>query len=141
VVTVNVYAWAPTEEVMGEWYRRTGKPILIGEHHINLASERQVPATWGATPPDERRAYYKNYVETWAKTPWSLGCHWYQFTDQHITGRVSNGENQPIGLVDITDQPHVELVETARELSGKIYEWHGKGDGQYCAKAENNHYF
>lgn len=125
VVTVNVYAWAPTEEVMGEWFRRTGKPILIGEHHINLASERQVPATWGATPPDERRAYYKNYVETWAKTPWSLGCHWYQFTDQHITGRVSNGENQPIGLVDITDQPHVELIETAKELSGKIYEWHG----------------
>ncbi|WP_372948835.1 beta-galactosidase [Mariniphaga sp.] len=127
VVTVNVYAWAPTEEVMGEWYKRTGKPILIGEHHINLASERQVPATWGATPPDERRAYYKNYVETWAKTPWSLGCHWYQFTDQHITGRVSNGENQPIGLVDITDQPHIELIETAKELSGKIYEWHGNG--------------
>lgn len=125
VVTVNVYAWAPTHEVMGEWFKCTGKPILIGEHHINLASERQVPATWGATPNDERRAYYKNYVETWAKTPWSLGCHWYQFTDQHITGRVSNGENQPIGLVDITDQPHIELIETAKELSGRIYKWHG----------------
>lgn len=124
VVTVNVYARVPDEEVMGEWYRRTGKPILIGEHHINLKSPRQIPARWGASTPEERVEYYKNYVETWAKTPYSLGCHWYQYTDQHITGRGSNGENQCIGLVDISDQPHQELIKTAQELSRKIYKLH-----------------
>ncbi len=124
VITVNVYARTPSEEIMGEWYRRTGKPILIGEHHINLASTRQVPARWGASTPVERREYYSDYVETWANLPYSLGCHWYQFSDQEITGRSSNGENQPVGLVDITDQPHNELIETAQILSGKIYSWH-----------------
>ena len=124
VVTVNVYARSPTEEIMGEWHKRTGRPILIGEHHINLKSERQVSARWGASTADERIEYYNTYVETWAKTPYALGCHWYQYTDQHITGRGSNGENQCIGLVDITDQPHKELIETAKELSGKIYGWH-----------------
>lgn len=124
VISVNVYAIKPDEDIMGEWYTKTGKPVLIGEHHINLASDRQVPALWGATGREARREYYRNYVETWAKLSYSLGCHWYQLTDQEIMGRSSNGENQPIGLVDITDQPHQELIKTARELSKQIYSWH-----------------
>ena len=56
--------------------------------------------------------------------PFSLGCHWYQFNDQHLTGRLSNGENQVIGLVDITDQPHPELTEAIGICSKKIYQWH-----------------
>lgn len=126
VISVNVYALRPEDDIMREWYTKTGRPVLIGEHHINLASDRQVPALWGATVKEARREYYRNYVETWAKLPYSLGCHWYQLTDQEITGRSSNGENQPIGLVDITDQPHQELIETARELSRKIYVWHAE---------------
>ena len=128
VISVNVYALKPDDDIMREWYSKTGRPVLIGEHHINLASDRQVPALWGATGKEARREYYSNYVETWAKLPYSLGCHWYQFTDQEIMGRSSNGENQPIGLVDITDQPHQELIETARDLSLKIYKWHAAQD-------------
>lgn len=109
---------------MEQWHRKTGRPLLIGEHHLPLLSERQLPPRYRAFTKEERYKYYIEYVKTFAEMPFSLGCHWYQFNDQHLTGRLSNGENQVIGLVDITDQPHRELVEAIGVCSKNIYQWH-----------------
>ena len=124
VVTVNVYSLVPIREQMGQWHRKTGRPILIGEHHLPLLSERQLPPRYRAFTAEERHRYYIEYVKTFAEMPFSLGCHWYQFSDQHLTGRLSNGENQVIGLVDITDQPHQELIDAIGVCSKNIYQWH-----------------
>ncbi len=59
--------------------------------------------------------------------PFSLGSHWYQFVDQPLTGRGTNGENQVVGLVDITDQPHPELLRALEYVSRRIYDWHQSG--------------
>lgn len=124
VITVNVYDWVPNAENMGRWYAYSQRPILIGEHHLALLSERTLPPTWWASPADARREYFKKYVEGWARMPYAVGSHWYQFADQEITGRSTDGENQPIGLVDLTDRPHAELVEAARFIGKQIYRWH-----------------
>lgn len=125
VITVNVYDYAPNAENMDAWHSLSGgKPILIGEHHTPLLSARQLPPHYKAFTAAERKAYFVNYVKTWAQKPYALGSHWYQYTDQELTGRVGNGENQIIGLVDITDQPHRELVEAAMEISRNLFEWH-----------------
>jgi hypothetical protein len=122
VITVNVYTFIPQE--LEIWHNATQKPILIGEHHVPLASERQFPPNYKCFPEDERKAYYLNYVERWAKMPFSLGCHWYQFADQHLTGRSTDGECQTVGLVDITDQPHQHMIEAVNKAAVKIYDWH-----------------
>jgi agarase len=124
VVTVNVYAYEPEREQMNAWYRLTGRPILIGEHHVALDSDRQLPLRWQVFSSAERYEYYTNYVRTWAEMPYSLGCHWYQWADQNLTGRASNGENQIVGFVDITDQPYDNLVQAVRDVSEKVYTWH-----------------
>ncbi len=124
VITVNVYSLAPEKEQMEAWHQKTGRPLLIGEHHLPLLSERQLPPIYRAFTPEERYRHYIEYVRTFAEMPFSLGCHWYQFSDQHITGRASNGENQTIGLVDITDQPHQEMIEAIGVCSKNIYQWH-----------------
>lgn len=129
VITVNVYAYAPIQEEMYAWYKATGKPILIGEHHVALLSERQHPPHWRAFTAEERERYYYNYVKTWAAFPYALGSHWYQFVDQAITGRSTDGENQVVGMVDITDQPYEHLIQTARQLSDSIYHWHNNSSG------------
>jgi hypothetical protein len=123
VVTVNCYAWEPTREQFGAWYRDCGRPILIGEHHVSLESPRQLPPLWEAFRPEQRERYYANFVETWARQPYSLGCHYFQHADQPLTGR-GDGENQTIGLVDITDQPHPDLDRALRASLPHIYEWH-----------------
>jgi agarase len=125
VITVNVYAYAPVREDMEAWHEATGRPILIGEHHVALKSERQYPLRWQVFTEKERYDYYLNYARTWAEMPYSLGCHWYQFADQHLTGRASNGENQIIGFVDITDQPYPQMTKASRNISASMYAWHG----------------
>jgi hypothetical protein len=125
VVTVNVYSYAPVKEEMDAWHRLTGKPILIGEHQAALSSVRQLPLRWQTFTEEERYVYFTNYVKTWAQMPYSLGSHWYQYADQHITGRASNGENQTIGFVDITDQPYEKMIDAARYNAANIYKWHG----------------
>ncbi|MCG8318081.1 MAG: beta-galactosidase [Cytophagales bacterium] len=36
VITVNVYSLVPMKEQMEQWHRKTGRPLLIGEHHLPL---------------------------------------------------------------------------------------------------------
>lgn len=124
ILSINDYSYFPDEERMRTWYELSGKPILIGEFHFPLKGERQLPAHYPVFSEEERYGHTLNYIETWAEMPFSLGCHWYQLTDQHITGRQSNGENQLVGIVDITDQPHEELVKALQEAARKIYRWH-----------------
>lgn len=124
VMTVNVYDKVPDAERMTTWYERAGRPILIGEHHLPLKTERQLPPHWKRFTHKERKKYYKKYIEAWAEMPFSVGAHWYQFSDQHITGRASDGENQTVGLVDIVDQPYQPLVNAIQTASNHIYEWH-----------------
>ncbi|MBC8155830.1 MAG: DUF4038 domain-containing protein [Bacteroidetes bacterium] len=125
VLTVNVYDRIPNADNMRKWHAYSGRPILIGEHHLSLSSERTLPPTYGASPPAVRETYFEEYVAGWAAMPFAVGSHWYQFADQELTGRSTDGENQPIGLVDITDQPHAELVRASRRIGRQPYRWHG----------------
>ncbi len=124
-ISVNVYSYEPIKEEMDAWHQMTGKPILIGEHQAALNSPRQLPLRWQTFTEEERFDYFVNYVKVWASMPYSLGCHWYQYADQDITGRVSNGENQIIGFVDITDQPYTKMIEAVQFNSQNMYMWHG----------------
>lgn len=132
VITVNVYSLYPTKERMCKWYEYTGRPILIGEHHLPLKSQRQLPPHYQRFTHQERYTFYKQYVKKWAQMPFSLGCHWYQLVDQHPTGRPADGENQTVGLVDITDQPYDQLIQAIQESSRNIYKWHSKADTETC---------
>lgn len=127
VVTVNSYDLYPRREQFREWHELTGRPILIGEHHFPLWGERQLPPLYAAFTAAERGHLYRQLLRKWAEQPWSLGCHWYQYCDQPLTGRPSNGENQPVGLVDICDHPYPELIEALAEAVPQVQEWHARG--------------
>jgi hypothetical protein len=126
VVTVNCYDLWPRREQFSDWYADCGRPIQIGEHHMPLFTQRQLPPLYPAFTEAERRTLYVQFVRRWAEQPYSLGCHWFQHADQHVTGRPSDGENQPVGFVDITDRPHPELSEAAQEATASLYQWHAE---------------
>ncbi|NJK84966.1 MAG: hypothetical protein HC906_02315 [Bacteroidales bacterium] len=71
--------------------------------------------------PEERLKYVREYIKTFAEMEFSLGAHWYQYTDQPLTGRGNDGENQMVGIVDVTDQLYPDLLEAYKEISRKIY--------------------
>jgi hypothetical protein len=122
VLSVNCYARVPDPAQFGDWHRASGgKPILIGEFHFPLESPRQLPPPYQAFPEAEREEMFAAFIETWARQPWSLGCHWYQHADQPPTGRHTDGENQTVGLVDITDTPYPHLVRAFRAAAERMY--------------------
>lgn len=127
VLSINVYAATPIREQMDQWYTAAGKPILLGEHHIPPVTPKQFLPHWPAFEIPERNRMVENYVYTWLEFPYALGSHWYQYKDQEVAGREDGGENQPVGLVSVTDQLNEELVKTYYGIAQQIpARWLGK---------------
>jgi hypothetical protein len=127
VCSVNNYTYPIETEFFRTYHEQTGRPILIGEFHFPLASPRQLPPLYECYPAERRAEMVEGYLRTFAEMPFALGCHWFQHVDQPLMGRASNGENQPIGLVDITDTPHEHLLCALRRAGQSWPGWHGRG--------------
>mgnify|MGYP005857917041 CR=1 FL=1 len=91
VVSVNIYNADP--DVATQWHKFSGKPILIGEFHFQLHSERQVKPLYPTFTTATRINLTSNYLKKCRSMPFVVGTHWNQFADQPLTGRVGNGEH------------------------------------------------
>ncbi len=121
VVSCNLYySSIPPDKYAGT--NSLGKPVMIGEFHFG-ALDRGMFHTGlvGAKDQADRAAQYKRYVRSVADNPSFVGCHWFQYIDEPITGRWFDGENYNIGFVDVTDTPYPEMVEAAQEVHAEIY--------------------
>lgn len=120
VFSVNGYRYPdppPTEEI----YRRSGKPVLIGEFHFG-STDRGLPATGivGVAGQEDRGRAYSYYLENGFARPEMVGIHYFQWLDQPVTGRF-DGENYNIGFLDVTYQPYRSIVKYATESNERIY--------------------
>ncbi|MFP4433613.1 MAG: hypothetical protein ACLFTN_04025 [Phycisphaerae bacterium] len=125
VCSVNNYTYPVPTDYFQTYHDLTGRPILIGEFHFPLASPRQLPPLYRCYTAEQREKMAEGYFRSFAEMPFALGCHWFQHVDQPLMGRASNGENQPIGLLDITDTPHEHLIRAFRRVGEHWPEWHG----------------
>jgi len=99
-----------------------GKPVIIGEFHFGALDRGMFHTGLVATQDQAERAQcYADYVRAVADCPAFVGCHWFQFVDEPITGRWFDGENYNIGFLDVTDTPYPELVAAARRVHGEVY--------------------
>ena len=57
--------------------------------------------------------------------PEAVGYHWFEWVDEPKEGRF-DGEDSNYGLVDITDKPYQDLVETVRAANLAVLEAHKK---------------
>ena len=51
------------------------------------------------------------------RQPGFVGAHWFQYTDEPLTGRTLDGENAHIGFITVADLPYTEFVTTASEAN------------------------
>ncbi|MCS6771941.1 MAG: hypothetical protein NZ740_07945 [Kiritimatiellae bacterium] len=98
----------------------TRKPILITEFSWRADENRSgCKNTQGApvTVPTQRdrAARYEAYVGAASRHPAVVGWHWFCWADQPPGGRF-DGENSNYGLVDLNDQPYLELVGAMERL-------------------------
>ena len=97
------------------------RPIIIGEFHFP-AWDRSYAANADCSQlcEEQRADSYWYYLTGALENPLVVGTHWFQYLDQPLTGRP-DGENFPIGFVDVTDTPYDELTKVTRELGDNLY--------------------
>jgi len=113
VYSVNIYDREVSPERARDISRLTGKPILIGEFHFGTPGRGMAASLVQVRDQKERGVAYRYYVEQAFALPEMIGTHWFQWADQPCTGR-SDGENYNIGLVDVTDRPYGEMIESLK---------------------------
>jgi agarase len=64
---------------------------------------------------------YQDYLRTVLDHPAFVGCHWFQYIDEPLTGRTYDGENYNIGFLTVTDAPYPEMVAAAKAAHGEAY--------------------
>ena len=97
------------------------RPIIIGEFHF-LDGGRSFTAdsTRDALTERQRADRYWYYLRSALNNPAVIGVHWFQYLDQPLAGR-GDGENFPVGFLDVTDTPYANLTTEARRVGGVMY--------------------
>jgi hypothetical protein len=117
VVSFNVYREDLTG---GEWTRlqALGKPALIGEFQFGSTDTGLFwPGLFDVAVEGERGPAYAAYLRSALANPAIIGCHWFQYVDEPLTGRMLDGENGHMGFVSVADVPYAGLVSAAREAN------------------------
>jgi hypothetical protein len=117
VVSFNVYR----EDLAGEEWARfhaLEKPILIGEFQFGSTDTGLFwPGLFDVAVEGERGPAYAAYLRSALANPDIVGCHWFQYVDEPLTGRLLDGENGHMGFVSVADVPYGGLVSAAREAN------------------------
>ncbi|MBP5234080.1 MAG: beta-galactosidase, partial [Planctomycetes bacterium] len=108
--------------------RIADKPIIIGEFHFGTTNRGMFAAGFCSSgiDQDERARAYQRFVQGALAHPNIVGCHWFQFRDQPLTGRW-DGEGFQIGFVDVADTPYVEMTKMGRVIGEGMYGYRQAG--------------
>jgi hypothetical protein len=118
VISINRYAYTVSDFNLPEGI---DKPVIIGEFHFGALDRGPFHTGLRTASNQKQRArIYSNYVNQAIENPMFVGAHWFQYSDQPVTGRF-DGENYQIGFVNIVDRPYPEMVTATRKIGANLY--------------------
>jgi hypothetical protein len=125
VVSFNIYD-RRLDAQKWDFANKLHKPCLIGEFHFGALDRGMFhPGLVAASDQKDRARMYQDYVESVAVHPAFVGCHWFEYVDEPLTGRALDGENYNIGFVNVTDTPYPEMVAAAKASHQEVYRRRG----------------
>ncbi len=118
VVSFNFYERMPTHDLPEG---SVDKPLIVGEFHFGAKDRGMfIGGCSVAFDQAERARCFTDYAHACIDHPRILGCHWFQYQDQPLTGRP-DGENFNDGFVSVCDVPYPEMVEACRTMTATMY--------------------
>ncbi len=97
-------------------------PLIIGEFHFGALDRGMFHTGLVPVATQQARAEaYRDYVRGALRHPQFVGCHWFQYMDEPVTGRVYDEENYQIGFVDVADTPYAETITASRDVGYHLY--------------------
>jgi hypothetical protein len=121
IVSFNIYE-PMIEQPKWQFLDRLGKPAIIGEFHMG-ATDRGMFHPGLVRTPDQsaRAATFTRYVRSVVDNPALVGCHYFQYIDEPLTGRSVDGENYSIGFATVVDGVYPEMVAAAKTVGAEMY--------------------
>ncbi len=123
VYSLNVYAYRPNPAYLDKVAKLSGLPIIIGEYHFGAPERGLASGLSQVKDQNNRGVAYIYYTENALSHQNVVGAHWFQWTDQPVTGR-RDGENYNIGIVNIVDIPYKELTDAITASHERFYRIH-----------------
>ncbi len=119
VVSFNLYYRNLADFV---WEGGADVPLIVGEFHFGALDRGFFHG--GLRPVENQTAraeIFAAYVRGALRDRRFVGCHWFKYQDEPVTGRSHDEENFQIGFVDIADTPYREMVEASRAIAREMY--------------------
>jgi len=119
VIGFNVYL--PRVDARWDFLKRLDKPAIIGEFNMGALDRGMFyPGIVGASSQTDRARIYREYVRSVVDHPSFVGCHFFKYGDEPLTGR-RDGENFNTGFVTVTDSIYPEMVAAAKTVHAEVY--------------------
>ncbi|GGZ87476.1 hypothetical protein [Algibacter mikhailovii] len=119
VISFNRYRFVPND--LKPHDITIDKPIIIGEFHFGALDRGMLHTGLRSVQNQEQRGKaYVAYLKGALENPYLVGAHWFQYSEQAVTGR-GDGENYQIGFLDVCDTPYQETIDASREIGCKMY--------------------
>jgi agarase len=64
---------------------------------------------------------YQEWVRSAVDRPTLVGCNYFLYIDEPLTGEEFYGENTYSGFVTVTDGVYPEMVEAAKAVHAEVY--------------------
>lgn len=136
ILSFNCYALEPGKEMMDRALRLTDMPMIIGEYHFGTVDRGMAQSLWQVENQQQRGVAYRYYTERGYAHPGLIGTAYFQWCDQDLMGRGSDGENYNCGLIDVTDRPYTYQVQAMMETAKQLYDVHSGTALPFSQEAE-----
>jgi hypothetical protein len=136
ILSFNCYALEPDQGMMDRALRLTDRPMIIGEYHFGTVDRGMAQSLWQVENQEQRGVAYRYYTERGYAHPGLIGTAYFQWCDQDLMGRASDGENYNCGLIDVTDRPYKYQVEAMMETAKCLYDVHSGVAEPFSQKPE-----
>lgn len=120
VACANPYGqWFGSPDMLHEWTKVTGKPILISEFYAK-AQDSGLKNHGGAgfilETQNDRGLFYQNFILNTVVHPSVIGWHWHRYLDDQNEEKSVNK-----GLVRLDFRPYEEAIEPMNQMNLMIY--------------------
>ena len=121
VLSFNIYR-PRVDAAQWSFVNGLGKPAIVGEFHMG-ALDRGMFHTGLVKTRDQqaRAAMFTDYVHSVVDNPTFVGCHYFKYADEPLTGRPGDGENYSIGFTTVVDGLYPEMIQAAKTVSSEMY--------------------
>jgi hypothetical protein len=101
------------------------QPLIISEYSFHALDGRSGNANRSHFPGQvrsqaARAAGYWLMTQRLAQVPYVIGADWFQWMDEPPAGRIGDGEDANVGVVDTHDRPYQQLVDAVRETTSQL---------------------